>query len=299
MKRFGLNERTAPGLLALCLCLTVGLLAGCGDDDEVTTFDPPGTPAYVNGEGQITLSWSASPSEGTDAFAGYDVFRDTTTMGALSLSELESRKLNATPLTVRSYVDASVTSGTRYYYAVRSVKSDGNWSAPTVEVDTAPVIKGGLVVLAEFLDTQRASGFDFSEGVAVSVSSAGPDNRMLVDVYLGTAGANDESNQQLALKSPHLVLNGSPDWSTRVAQLKLLPDEDAATTEISGWQDKVLLGTSEGQITSKVIAVRVPADALGEVHYGKITVYATSGPAGQRSIEVFYSFQEIPNYIRF
>jgi hypothetical protein len=299
MKRIDRPARESfQGWMFLVL-LGIALVWGCGDDDNgPSTFDPPGNLTYINGDGQITLSWTASSAEGGGDFAGYDVFRDTATMIGLNLADLAGRKLNATPLTVRSYVDATPVNGTKYYYALRSVKTDENWSAPTAEIDTSPVTKGGLVLLAEFADAARASGFDFSEGVAVSVTSRA-DNRMLVDVYVGTEDVNDASDQQLALKSPHLVNGGDPDWSARIAQLKLLDDEDDPTTENSGWQDNILLGTTEELITSKVIAVRTPPDGAGQVHYGKITVYATSGPAGQRQIEVFYTFQQIANYIRF
>jgi len=300
MNRVGRFLRiTSPGWTVLAL---LGLLvaAGCGDDDEEVGFEPPGTPTFVNGDGQVTLSWSGSISEELDDFAGYDVFRDVTTMVGLDLAELATRKINATPVTpsTRSYVDATPVNGTKYYYAVRTVKTNGDWSAPTTEIDTSPVEKGGLIMLAEFADPSRDSGFDLSAGVAVSVSSSDPDNRMLVDLYLGTAGSNDESTQQLAIKSPHLI-SGGGDWSQRGATFKLLNDADESTTEVAGWQDMVLLGTTSGQITSKVIAVRTPLDTEGEVHYGKITVLTTSGPQGQRSIEILYTFQLIPNYIRF
>jgi len=296
MKRMHGAARPSVGALGLVALLIVGMAAGCGKDDESTTPQPPGTLTFVNGDGQVTLSWGGSSSAGDAVFAGYDVFRDTSSMIGLDLASLTEKKLNASPLTVRSYIDATAVNGTMYYYAVRSAKTGGGWSTPTNEIDTSPVTRSNLVLLAEFADPVRPSGLDVSAGAAVSVRQ---ENLMQVDIYLGTAGDNDESTQQLALKSPNLVNAGDPAWSARVAQFKLLPNEDSSTTEISGWQDRILLGTNAQQITSKVIAVRTPPDGAGQVHYGKIIVYSTAGPQGQRQIEVFSTFQQIPNYIRF
>ncbi|MBP6875521.1 MAG: hypothetical protein KBD56_05580 [Candidatus Eisenbacteria bacterium] len=294
-----------PFAWAVMALIAGGFVAGCGDDgDEDASFDPPGNLTYTNGNNQVTLAWSGSGSEGDEAFAGYDVFRSETTMADLDLEGWAAHKLNADPLTVRGYVDATAQNGTKYFYAVRSVKTNGDWSRPTAEVDTAPVVRGGTELIAEFADNSRPSGFDLSEGDPVAVSSSDPDNRMLVDFYLGTAGDNDEpvsgTSGQLAIKSPNLVLNGNPNWNQRLAQFQVLPSEDASTVDSNVWQNMILLGTTEQQIESKVIAVRTPPDAEGEVHYGKIVIYdATINLLGQRSIEIFYTYQVVPNYVRF
>ncbi len=75
----------------------------------------PAAPANVTAEAsvgttpQVSLHWDAV--EGAD---GYYVYRTL-------LEGTEAVRLNSTPVTETSYVDTSVTNGTRYYYYVRSV----------------------------------------------------------------------------------------------------------------------------------------------------------------------------------
>ena len=288
-------------VLAIAL-FAIPLLVGCGDDDTTKPpeeFAPPTNLTYVNGNNQVTLSWNASPDAGRDDFAGYNVYRDLTTMIGLGPDSLASLVHNSTLLAVTGYVDASAVNGVKYYYAVHAVKDNGDLSAPTNEIDTSPTPEGGLVILAEFMDGTRPSGLDLSEGMAYAMtSSKRDDNREHIDLYLGTTASDDAGDQPLALKSPHLVLGGSTDWADRQAGLKLLADEDVPTTEISGWLDHVTLGSTPQEIEGKVIAIRTPSNS-GEIHYGKVIVHSTAGPNGQREIQVFWAHQEIPNYIRF
>lgn len=293
------NQRGWWRLAASALMVAAVALVGCGGDDEKdpTEFAPPTNLRYVNGDGQISLSWDGSPDAGRSEFAGYDVYQSDESMIGLTPAELAPLRVNTTAITTTGYIDA-VANGERWYYQVRAVKDNGDLSAATNEIDTAARADGGSIVLTEFAAPTLPSGFDFSTGMAVALSSSTPDNRLMVDMYLGTTGSNDETDQPLAIKSPALVLNGSPDWAARAAGFKLLDTFDSATTSNSGWQDSITLGANPGEIEGKVIAVKIPIEG-SNTFYGKFRIDDASGPSGQRQIEITWAYQSIPNYIRF
>ena len=284
----------------LAVLVAAVALAGCSDDEEQdpTEFAPPSNLTYVNGDGQITLSWDHSSDRNLSNFAGYDVYRHTESMIGMTLKELAPLRVNTTAISTNGFVD-SVNNGDRWYYSVRAVKDNGDLSAATNEVDTAARADGGSIVLAEFADPARPSGFDFSTGMAMGMTSSNPDNRPFVDMYLGTTGDNDETDQPLAIKSPALVQNGATAWAARAAGFKVLDDFDTGTTSNSGWQDSITLGADEQEIVGKVIAVKIPIEG-SNTFYGKFRIDdAATNIQGQREIEITWAYQPTPNYIRF
>ncbi len=287
----------AAGILALALAV-----AGCGDDtvSPPQEFAPPSNVSFINDNEAITITWDSSPDEARSDFQGYNLYRSTSTLIGATTTELAAAQVTQNPTTVNQLTDAGVTNGTIYYYHVRSVKSNGDLSQASNEVDTAGRLEGGPVTVTEFASAADPSGYDMSAGIAVAMSSTNPDNRMLIDFYLGTTDANDDSGSQLAIKSPHLVLNGDAAWANRTAGFKLLDDRDVSFETPGGWQDQIALGTDAAEINGTVIAVQAPLDVNGERHYGKIEILTSSiGVPGERNIEVLWTFQELPNYIRF
>jgi hypothetical protein len=296
--------------VAAAVLALVSLAAGCGEDSTtnpppVNEFAPPSDLTVVNGSNSVILSWRASTDAGDSDFRGYNVYRHTATMVGATDAQLRGYLRNSGTnayITGRTWTDAGAVNGTRYYYAVRAVRGDGELSEPTNEYDTAPRHEGAAAVtLAEFRYAGQPSGLNCSTPRAYAMESSAPnDNRLLIDCYLGTLGVNDETSQVLALKSPHRVLNGSASWSARVAELVQLGtgqagwDIPAAPT--TGWSASVELGADP---VDKVIAVRTPADANGKRHYAKIWIAGVEGAAGQRRISVLVAWQEIADYPRF
>ncbi len=105
---------------------------------------PPSTPGGLTVTGStnttVSLSWNAS----TDnvGVTGYDVYRGST-------------KVNASPLTARTYTDTGLTAGTTYTYTVRARDAAGNQSAASTGVpgtttgggtNTPPSVPTGLTV---------------------------------------------------------------------------------------------------------------------------------------------------------
>jgi hypothetical protein len=298
MKRFAIN---AIGMVVFAGVVGVALLGGCGSDSTtqpVDEFAPPTNLTYVNGSAEVDLEWDPSPDATVSDFGGYHVYRYTQTMIGATSQQLATYKLTAQPITVTDYIDATAHNGTKYFYAVRAVKTNGDLSQPTAEIDTAPRDEGPPVTLWEFAYSGQSSGLGCSTSQAYAMESQSPDNRLFIDVYLGTTDVLDDSGSSLALKSPSLVLNGNARWALRVAELKLLDSWDDPTTGTTGWTDQVNLQAG-GSVVGKVIAVRTPAAANGQYHYAKVKVQTTKGVAGQRQISVKVAYQGLADYIRF
>lgn len=284
-----IGTMTVFGLLALAF------VSGCSDDDPtqpIDEFAPPTNLTFINGDDEVLLDWDPSPDATVGDFEGYFVYRHTQSMVGETGTVLAGRRLFQTPTTATAITDATANNGTRYYYAVRAVKDNGDLSAPTSQIDTASRREGGPVTLHEFASTGNPSGLGLAAPVALSMQS---ENAGQIDVYLGTTGDSDEGTESLAFKSPHLVDSTSPQWDDRVAQLKLLDDWDTPTTSDTGWTDEINLEAG-GPIVGKVIAVRTPGTTE---HYAKIEILSTEGTGGNREVAVRVAYQEIAEYIRF
>jgi endoglucanase len=122
---------------------TTGISLGerYGDGGDTT---PPTAPGGLTVTGStnttVSLSWNAA----TDnvGVTGYDVYRGST-------------KVNATPLTTRTYTDTGLTAGTTYTYTVRARDAAGNQSPASAGVpgtttgggtNTPPSVPTGLTV---------------------------------------------------------------------------------------------------------------------------------------------------------
>jgi hypothetical protein len=287
---------------------TVTTEATCSGTWELTgactpnpcVLPPPTGLAVVNGSDHVILRWRASLGAYTSDFKGYNIYRHTSTMVGATDAQLLTYKKNSTVITTTTYTDGTALNGTKYYYAVRALRGSSELSTPTSEYDTAPRREGNDPIdLAEFMYTGQPAGLNCATPQAYAMESSGSDNRLLIDCYLGTMGTNDESTQNLALKSPHLVLNHSTNWAGRVAELVLLGTGQAAwdipNAPTAGWASQVELGANP---VDKVIAVRTPGGA-GVRHYAKVWIQEVNGAAGQRVINAMVAYQEIADYPRF
>jgi hypothetical protein len=286
--------------LALSGLLLLVLQAGCGNDTTTKPeqeLAPPSALTYVNGSNSVTLSWTASPYQSASDFKEYSIYRSDSSMVDVTDSRLSNYRIAGTQGT--SYTDNNAANGHKYYYAVRTVKDNGDVSVPTSEIDTAARSVSLPNSVAEFAYVDESSGIQVSTGLPVPMQF---ENKDQIDVYLGTVDADDAATGQLALKSPDLVQSDN-DWSDRTAQLKLLDDWDVATTNpTAGWTNEIALGTTATDIVGKVIAVRTPPQN-GVAHYAKIMIKQYTPGAnpgdGHRTIQVQVAYQSIPDYVRF
>jgi Abnormal spindle-like microcephaly-assoc'd, ASPM-SPD-2-Hydin len=101
-------------------------VAMSGDGVAATTTAPPSTPPTAPPpvtQHTVALSWKASTSQ----VIGYHVYRSETSGGSYSL-------LNGTTVNALTYSDATVSSGTTYYYVVTAVDSTGTESVDSNQV---------------------------------------------------------------------------------------------------------------------------------------------------------------------
>ena len=109
----------------------------------------PSTPNVVEGRRQLTLSWNAPSSPGTDTITEYDV--QYRVEGTLSWTVVHDVVSNLSSLT---YTIASLTAGQTYEVEVRAVSDagDGTWSLPgtgTAQSLVVPVAPAVPTVTAE------------------------------------------------------------------------------------------------------------------------------------------------------
>ncbi len=124
---------------AVLALLLAGLLPACGTSgggtlSQTTAPAAPKNLSTQRGNGEVTISWTASPGSGS-----FDVLRSSTTggpyfpvAGGLSVAGT-------------SFSDTTVLNGIRYYYAVKAANLFGQ-SAPSAEVSVVPEIAGTKIV---------------------------------------------------------------------------------------------------------------------------------------------------------
>ncbi|HKN23511.1 MAG TPA: glycoside hydrolase family 44 protein [Candidatus Acidoferrum sp.] len=114
------------------LIVVISLLIGCaststnGGNGGGKGATPPSSPSGLSataGNAQVTLSWAVSSTA-----TSYNVKRSTTSGGPYTL---------VASAAATSYVDSSLTNGTKYFYVVSAVNSAGE-SANSAEVNATP-----------------------------------------------------------------------------------------------------------------------------------------------------------------
>ncbi len=279
------------GATVLAVAATV-FVAGCSDDDEDTfTLEKPGELDFRNDVGEVELRWGSSASDGDTEFAGYYVYKSTETMSGLEADEIDAFRITSSPVEPGdfNYTDSAAAAGTRYYYVVRGVDTNGNVSTPTNEVSSASVLSGNVIEFGEFASPDP-SGIDLSAGMAVSMMVA---NAAMVDFYLGTA--DDTATGNLVLKSPDLVSDDSAWKSARFLELESDDVSFAASTSFTALS--IDLGPDD-EIDGKVIAVRLEEEG-GGIHYGKLEVLAFDEDTQGRSLSIDWTYQPIAGFARF
>lgn len=123
---------------------------------------PPASPtglAATSDNGFVNLSWAASAESD---LAGYRVYRSTTSGGGYA-------EVTTSLLAVTAYTDASVASGTTYFYVIRAADTSGNLSNNSGEVSATPVVPEPVTLFADGFESGNLSSGGWS--VANSNSS--------------------------------------------------------------------------------------------------------------------------------
>lgn len=122
--------------------VNTGKIAADGSTDNLTftysaaiaVFSSPSAPTGVSatkGDAQVALSWTAATA-GNFSIASYNVWRSTTGSGSAYT------KINSSAVTATTYTDSTASNGTKYFYVVTAVDSQGNESTKSSEVNATP-----------------------------------------------------------------------------------------------------------------------------------------------------------------
>ncbi|MDM7915656.1 MAG: hypothetical protein QUU85_10400 [Candidatus Eisenbacteria bacterium] len=278
-------DRIIPRILALAILATLGTIGmfGCSDDDNGTNpppgLDPPENLAAVNGDGEIDLTWDASPSEDRDDFRRYNVYRDTTSLVGVDPSQLEPKRVGTVNSGQERHLNTGATNGTLYYYHVRAELDDGSLSDPSNEVTAAARLERSDITITEFADPNEPSGYDLSAGLPVSLNASNPNRFEATDFYLGTMAEDDSSAADLSLKSPDLL--GGEYHHTNIKLLGIGDDKWAlTTTPDNGWTDQVAI------VEDAVYAIKTSTG-----NWSKLQVTSLGGDPGSRTITFRYTYQ--------
>jgi hypothetical protein len=147
-----------------------------GSGSTGTVAGAPTNVAALAGDAQVNLSWSAPTSLGTGTLYGYNVFMGTAP-GAEDFSA--SVTPNGVVVPDTSYAVTGLTNGTKYYFVVQTVTSEGV-SASSAEVSATP---------AAPLPTTKTSPTTGTTTLPVS-PPAGPSTVVPTPVLPGLPGAS-------------------------------------------------------------------------------------------------------------
>ena len=103
--------------------------------------------AAAPGNGQVTLSWTAPASDGGAAISGYQ-YQQKAGTGAYG----QWRTIPGSGPSTRSYIVTGLTNGTRYFFRVRAVNSDGA-GPPSTEESATPSLAVDTTLRALSLST--------------------------------------------------------------------------------------------------------------------------------------------------
>ena len=148
----GLSNGGTYAFQVRALTETAGAVSDPSDEVNVSLsgatggLSAPRNLAAAPGNGQVTLSWTAPASDGGAAISGYE-YQQAAGTGAYG----QWTAIPGGPSS-RSYVVTGLTNGTRYFYRVRAVNSDGD-GPPSAEESATPALTVDTTLRALSLST--------------------------------------------------------------------------------------------------------------------------------------------------
>ena len=276
----------------LILLLAIGLIAGCGEDDdpELPNGEVASNLTVIAGDEQVTLEWEGETGEMYTEFKIYQ---------APATTPVNQLPAPLATVTGNSYVVNGLSNDvtTEYQFHLRTVDKDGNLVEPSNTVGIIPRPEGTGKVIYEFAASGN-SGFDFGNGrnsASITMTFA---NKAKIDFYLGrgTTQNGDPTTDNLCVKSPHLVTSAN-DWSDRVTNISGVGQgdlDDFGTAQVSNTSF-----AATAQVGHVYHIKLVDADGDGQIHYAKIKITSMNSAAGSGEITFEYAYQKAPNYSKF
>jgi hypothetical protein len=202
--------RILQSFLAAIMILT--LLVGCEETltetvvEEVSTLHPPLGLRSITGDGQVTLRWYAGNYE--ENFAGYLIYQATGDYQQLAPVEMPAGfavvetlwASGDSPPTIHTIL--GLDNGTTYSFALTATNGAADEvSGPSNIVADTPRPFGTAIIYQQEAEPDNLSGFDFSEGIAVSYTDPACD--IFLDVY--NIYIAQDTIIHYSLTSPHLA----------------------------------------------------------------------------------------------
>ena len=183
------------------LTLTVTNAAGNTAVQSTSISVGPQGPTTVNviaGKGQVELDWPAAGG----AISGYDIYRSKSPLSSTMV-------LYKTGLTVPKFVDTGMTNGTKYYYEVAVVDTNGN-VGPGVAVTAMPVAMASAYTDVTSMTFAATTG-TVVRGRSALLDSFG-DGAMMPLIFNGNAyvsglGFKGNSSVKIALNGGYTTFN--------------------------------------------------------------------------------------------
>lgn len=201
-------------IIGLMILGAAFFVAGCEDDDVVRVEgDTPAVPtgiSSITGDHEVEVYWRGNNDNGLTE--GYGVYRYTGTVGDVDQYERIGRVLASEHDPVDenndvywySFVDAGLTNGTTYYYAVNAYNKYGESNLSKIDAMDTPRPEGDAT-LRDFHTYPSNSGFDFSRDRVVRFDADDADIFFEYDPDLQTfflfAGSNEVDIQDYGFTS--------------------------------------------------------------------------------------------------
>ena len=144
-----------------------GSSAASGEASATPATTAPGAPAGLTarpGNSSVTLAWTAPGSDGGSAIIGYNVYEGTTPGGESASPVNGTIRVMGTGAIV-----TGLTNGTRYYFTVHAVNSDGS-SVASNEASATPNERAGSTTALMLSTTKVTYGHEQVEHLSVTVS---------------------------------------------------------------------------------------------------------------------------------
>jgi hypothetical protein len=185
-------------------------------------------------------------------------------------------KIDSVQVTADTYTKSGLTNGDSYTFKIRSVKSNGDVSVE-LSLQWGPTQRFSTISIYEF-DSSNPSGLQFSSGNTFAFSSASPDNRPNIDLWI-----DGRSNGTPLLKSPSDEDFASSGW--RVT--KLYETSGTSLDSPVDIPDESAFRTTPGLT---VVANKVYLAITQDGHYARFQASAIQGTAPNRYVSITIAY---------
>lgn len=283
--------------LLLIVLLSLGLMiAGCGDEDDPA--EPTGTVAsllsVVAHESSVDLTWNGD--SGT-AYT-FEVYMSEGNQNNFALIETTYGNGRIVP---KAGEALTLDNDQEYYFRVDTIDEDGTVAGSTNTIRTSPRVEftGTVGQLWEFADDNHFSAFHMDDVLSeIGALSMQYQDKYEIDFYLGTGVTQngDPVNDDLALKSPHLV-DSPNDWSDRITWMAAYNgsfDDPDATLFPNSSQSYAVSALQQGLVIHFRIVKENPNPMIpAEDHYAKIEILSIAQDGDYRTITFKGAYQEV------